>query len=315
MDADDRFILKRRFAPGDRVEPAPGTLWNFDADAEDWFITGQVTHNAAGTLTVTHDIANVEYYSPLLADLQAEFDGAQYRYVQVRLRKLAGGLAGWEGFMYWTTESHSWSDAYRSDVQVPAALEAGEWVTLTWDMHNPTFGGDDWSNNTIKQIRFDLSNDIGPVFEIDWVAIGRPASEVAVQLQEGSKIINRYGKVLGADDIAEGIPMMADGVLDRAEDPDVLFAALIVIDTDAARLARISGILGSNPDGSCGLSLMGDGGDRSIRYDAGTRAYVVSTSGSEEVPVADLRSNLAADVFGAEASDGCFNAETIIAFE
>ncbi|MGB5406944.1 MAG: hypothetical protein WBN43_09145, partial [Thiogranum sp.] len=96
---------------------------------------------------------------------------------------------------------------------------------------------------------------------------------------------------------------------------DVMSAALIVIDTDAARLTRISGTLGDNPDSSCGFTLMGDSGDRSIRYDANARAYVVSSSGSEEVSVTALRSGLAADVFGAEAVDGCFSAETIIAFE
>jgi hypothetical protein len=315
VDADDRFTLNRRFALDDTVEPAPGTLWNFDTDSEDWFISGQVTHNAAGTLTVTQDIANVEYYSPLLAGLHAEFDGSLYRYVQVRLRKMPGAMTNWEGFMYWTTAEHTWSDSYRNDVAMSAALEAGDWVTLTWDMHNPTFGGDDWERSTIKQIRFDLSNDVGPVFEIDWVVIGRRASDVVVQLQEGSKIINRYGEMLSADDIAPGISMMVDGVLDSAVDPDVLFAALIVVDTDAARLTRISGTLGDNPDSSCGLTLMAGSGDRSIRYAANTRAYVVSASGSEEVSVADLQSGLAADVFGEEASDGCFSAETIIAFQ
>ena len=147
------------------------------------------------------------------------------------------------------------------------------------------------------------------------MVIGRRASDVVVQLQEGSKIINRYGEVLSADDIAPGLPMMVDGVLDNAADPDVMSAALIVIDTDAARLTRISGTLGDNPDSSCGFTLMGDSGDRSIRYDANARAYVVSSSGSEEVSVTALRSGLAADVFGAEAVDGCFSAETIIAFE
>jgi hypothetical protein len=305
VGADDRFTLKRRFALNDGVEPAPGTLWNFDTDSENWLITGEVTHNTVGTLTVAHNIPYVEYYSPPLADLQAEFDGALYRYVQVRLRKVAGTVINWEGFMLWTTADHTWSDSYRNDVPMSVALEAGEWVTLTWDMHNPTFGGEDWKNNTIKQIRFDLSSDIGPVFEIDWVVIGRRASDVVVQLQEGTRIINRYGKLLSADDIAPGTSMMVDGVLDSAAEPEVLYAALSVVDTDVIRLTRISGILGDNPDGSCGFTVMSDSGDRGIRYDANTRAYAVSASGSEEVSVAALPSGLAADVFGAEANDGC----------
>ena len=104
-------------------------------------------------------------------------------------------------------------------------------------------------------------------------------------------------------------------MLDSAAEPDVLFAALLVVDTDATRLTRVSGILGDNPDGSCGFTVMSDIGDRGIRYDANTRAYAVSASGSEEVSIAALPSGLATDVFGTEANDGCFNAETVIVFE
>ncbi len=155
--------------------------------------------------------------------------------------------------------------------------------------------------------RFTMSIDPGQGF----VA----GSEVAVQLQQGTKIINRHGETLGAGAIEPGIQMMVDGVLDISVEPDVLFAALIVIDTDAARLDKLSGTLGANPDGSCGFNLATDSGDRSIRYDADTQAYVVSDSGSEQVSVDDLPDGAAADVYGEEGIDGCFDAETIIAFQ
>ena len=155
--------------------------------------------------------------------------------------------------------------------------------------------------------RFTMSIDSGQGF----VA----GSEVAVQLQQGTKIINRHGETLGAGAIEPGIQMMVDGVLDISVEPDVLFAALIVIDTDAARLDKLSGTLGANPDGSCGFNLATDSGDRSIRYDADTQAYVVSDSGSEQVSVDDLPDGAAADVYGEEGIDGCFDAETIIAFQ
>jgi hypothetical protein len=315
VDAADRFILDTRSTVNEVLEPAPGTVWNFDTDAQDWFTTAQVTHNTVGTLTVTQHIENVEYYSPLLADLQAEFDGGLYRYVQVRLRKVAGTITNWEGFMYWSTANHSWSDDYRNDITMPPGLEAGEWVTLTWDMHNPTFGADDWKNNTIEHIRFDLSPDVGPVFEIDWVIIGRRASEVVVQLQQGTKIINRFGEPLSVGDIDVGVSLMADGVLDMNVDPDVLYAALIVLDNDAARSSKLSGTLGTIPDGSCGLSLVTDSGDRSVSYDSSTRAYLVSGGGSQQLAVAALPEGFLADVYGVEAIDGCFDAETIIAFQ
>ena len=315
VDAADRFTLDTRFGLNDVLEPAPGTVWNFDADDQNWFITGQVTHNPVGTLIVTQDIPFVEYYSPLLADLQAEFDGGLYRYVQVRVRKVAGTIADWEGFMYWTTADHSWEDSYRNEIALPAALDAGEWVTLTWDMHAPTSGGDDWKNNTIKQIRFDLSSDAGPVFEIDWVVIGRRPSEVTVQLQPGTKIVNRYGEPLAVSAIDTGVPLMADGVLDMNVNPEVLYAALIVIDGDGVETGKLSGTLGAIPDGSCGLGLLTSSGDRSVSYDSYTRAYLISDSGSHQIPVAALTDGLVADVYGVEAIDGCFDAETIIAFQ
>ena len=120
---------------------------------------------------------------------------------------------------------------------------------------------------------------------------------------------------LGAGAIEPGIQMMVDGVLDIAVEPDVLFAALIVIDTDAARLEKLTGTLGANPDANCGFNLETDGGDRSIGYDAGTRAYVVSDSGSDQVSVDALPDGAVTDVYGEEAINGCFDAETIIAFQ
>jgi hypothetical protein len=155
--------------------------------------------------------------------------------------------------------------------------------------------------------RFTMSIDPGQGF----VA----GSEVAVQLQQGTKIINRQGDALGASAIEPGVQMMVDGVLDIAVEPDVLFAALIVIDTDAARLEKLTGTLGANPDANCGFTLETDGGDRSIGYDASTRAYVVSDSGSDQVSVDALPDGAVTDVYGEEAINGCFDAETIIAFQ
>jgi hypothetical protein len=140
-------------------------------------------------------------------------------------------------------------------------------------------------------------------------------SEVSVQIQPRAKIINRRGEELDQDAIVPGVPMRVDGVLDIAVEPDILFAVLIVLDTDADRLDKLSGVLGANPDGSCGFNLVTGAGDRSIRYDSLTRAYVVSDSGSTQVDVEDLPPGLQADVYGEQADDGCFDAENVIAFD
>jgi hypothetical protein len=182
-------------------------------------------------------------------------------------------------------------------------------------MHNLTFGADDWKNNTIKQIRFDLSPDIGPVFEIDWVVVGRRTSEVLVQVQPDTKVVDRSGEILDVDDIEAGVPLMADGVLDVNVDPHTLNAALIVIDSDAARTSKLSGALGVIPDGACGLSFATSSGDRSVSYSSSTRAYLVSGAGSRQIAVGALPAGFSADVHGVEGIDGCFAANRIFAFE
>lgn len=142
---------------------------------------------------------------------------------------------------------------------------------------------------------------------------------VSVLIQDGTKIVNRRGKVLGPDDIDSGVAMRVDGVLDTTTDPDTLRAALIVLDMDAARQERISGTIGSNPDGSCGLTLMTDTGDISVKTRNANAFLVTATDGngsSEPIPVNDLVSGQTADMYGeSDPSDGCFDAETIIAYE
>ena len=64
---------------------------------------------------------------------------------------------------------------------------------------------------------------------------------------------------------------------------------------------------------------MTDSGDRSIRTDAATGVFLVTaTTGSgssEQISVSQLSPGQEANVYGSEALDGCFDAETIIAFD
>jgi hypothetical protein len=139
---------------------------------------------------------------------------------------------------------------------------------------------------------------------------------VVVQVQSNTKIIDRSGEILDVGDIEAGVPLMVDGVLDISVNPQILYAALIVIDSDAAQTGKLSGALGAIPDGSCGLGLETTAsGDRSISYDAYTRAYLVSGGGSQQISVETLPEGFSADIYGVEGIDGCFDAETIVAFE
>lgn len=138
--------------------------------------------------------------------------------------------------------------------------------------------------------------------------------QLTVQLQNGTLLINRKGQLLDSSAIQTGRLVSARGVLDV--NADTLFASLVLIDTDSS--ARLTGTVGSNPDGSCGFTLMTSGGDRGIRTDSGTGVFLVTATGSsgssEQISVTQLLPGQEANVYGSEALDGCFDADTIIAF-
>jgi len=141
-------------------------------------------------------------------------------------------------------------------------------------------------------------------------------TELTVQVQDGTKVIDRQGNLLSVADISLGDVVAVDGVLDISADPDLLYAALIVLDMDAASRTSLSGTVATNPDGSCGLTVSTATGDRSVRT-TDADVYLVSstgTSGSEPISVSDLMSGQQVDVYGVEATDGCFDADLILAF-
>lgn len=157
------------------------------------------------------------------------------------------------------------------------------------------------------------------LFEVDAGQGFDMGTQVAVQLQIGTKIVNRKGEPLSVNDIQPGVPMRVHGVLDLGADPDILKASLIIIDMDANGQTKISGKIGDYPDNVCGLELVTDAGDRSVRIGDQTDIFLVTSmdnmGASEPIDVGDLMMGQYADVYGKEALDGCFDAETIIAFK
>jgi len=138
--------------------------------------------------------------------------------------------------------------------------------------------------------------------------------QLAVQLQSGTRVVNRKGELLDATAIQPGTAVKVRGVLDTAT--DTLFASLVLVDTDS--FTRLTGTVGSNPDGSCGFTLQTGSGDRSIRSNSGTAVFLVSATSSglttEAISVSELQPGQEANVYGSAALDGCFDADTVIAF-
>jgi hypothetical protein len=106
-------------------------------------------------------------------------------------------------------------------------------------------------------------------------------------------------------------------VLDLGADPDILKASLIIIDMDYGQ-TKISGKIGNYPDNVCGLELVTDTGSRSVRIGDKTDIFLVTSKdengGSKPIEVGDLMMDQYADVYGREAPDNCFDADTIIAY-
>jgi len=137
---------------------------------------------------------------------------------------------------------------------------------------------------------------------------------LTVQIQNGTRLIDRKGNTVSRADIQNGRLVSARGVLDV--NTDTLFASLIVVDTDTS--TRLTGTVGANPDSTCGFSLTDNQlGDVSVQTDSSTQIFMItetSTSGSSmPIDVDDLEPGQQADVYGGFVN-GCFEANTIIAY-
>ncbi len=132
-----------------------------------------------------------------------------------------------------------------------------------------------------------------------------------VQIQQGTLLVNRKGAPVAISDIANGKLVNVRGVIDGST--DTIYASLIVVDTDSS--IELTGNVGSNPDNSCGFTLMTASGDRSIATDSNTKAFLVVNGTSSPINVSDLNAGQAADVYGIENNGtSCFDADTIIAY-
>lgn len=137
---------------------------------------------------------------------------------------------------------------------------------------------------------------------------------LTVQIQDGTRLIDRKGNTVDRADIQNGRLVSARGVLDV--NANTLFASLIVVDTDTS--TRLTGTVGANPDSSCGFTLTDNQlGDISVHTDSSTQIFLVtetSTSGSSRpIDVEDLEPGQQADIYG-NFVNGCFEADTIIAY-
>jgi len=130
----------------------PVLFYDFVSGTEGWY-GSNVSLSTSGGILSTNPTGN----DPFIISPNISISGSTNRYVKITFKKSsAGQSATWDGSVFYTTSGHSFDGNYRMAFNEPTW--DGNYKTLVFDMHNLTFGGTDWQNNTITSIRIDFSN-------------------------------------------------------------------------------------------------------------------------------------------------------------
>ncbi|WP_369968337.1 hypothetical protein AB8E26_14965 [Stenotrophomonas rhizophila] len=145
-------------------------IWYFDQTVEDWSGNGVPTL-VDGWLRPANAAANPYVQSPAALAI----DGAVYRYVKLRIRKV--GTPTWAGVLQWTTTvDGAWNTAKRLVMDEPAWDSDGVAIMDAADVA--------WWPATLAAIRLQpgTAQTVSNYYLIDWVAIGRPTPGASVAL-------------------------------------------------------------------------------------------------------------------------------------
>ncbi|WP_442513829.1 phage tail tip fiber protein [Pseudomonas promysalinigenes] len=152
------------------LDPAPNCLWQFDSTTEGWVAAGASLAQGAGFIKITATGSDPQLQSGTSANLS--ITGSLYSRVRVRITRRAGAVSDWDGQLFYQTAGHGFSASYRAIAPNPN-LTVGQSAVVEWDMANLTWGGNDWTENTITRLRLDLGNTSGGVFDVDWIVVGQ----------------------------------------------------------------------------------------------------------------------------------------------
>lgn len=139
--------------------------YDFNNETHDWGVanTTATLYPYYVNLTASNN-SGMAAQTPIIAIV-----GQQYTVIRARIRRKAG--AGWRGYCYYSTAFHGMSESYKKVIPDPTVMD--EWVIAEWNMAELTDGANDWTTNTITQIRLDLGVITGDSFDIDWISVGR----------------------------------------------------------------------------------------------------------------------------------------------
>ncbi|WP_256220435.1 DUF1983 domain-containing protein, partial [Pseudomonas sp. TJI-51] len=176
------------------LDPAPGGLWQFDADVEGWTASGAtISVAAAGAMRVT-----ATNNDPQLVRGGLSLVGSVFSVVRARITRRAGAASDWDGKVFYSTASHGQGNYYKQAVNPNLAV--GQTAVIEWDMAALTAGGADWVSSVITQLRLDLSNTSGGAFDVDWIAVGRVAPGASSRaLESVTSTVTQQGATLNAE--------------------------------------------------------------------------------------------------------------------
>jgi hypothetical protein len=139
--------------------------WEFQSTLDGWGATNATLISQADAVQMTATAIDPQLIKNGLA-----INGSINDKVRIRLRRTSGSGA-WEGILYYSTAGHSWVGTHYKSVLNPNTLT--NWHILEFDMTSLTAGGTDWISNTITGLRFDITQQINDVWEIDWIVVGK----------------------------------------------------------------------------------------------------------------------------------------------
>ncbi len=145
-----------------------------------------------------------------------------------------------------------------------------------------------------------------------------PDTEVPVQLGEESRLFDRRGEPVAPETIVPGTRLHLLGRTEQTGDGGMLLQAFIgFVQYDSTVTEPLTGIIGSFETGVSGFILVTANGDYCVDLDEDMGVYLITnTDGgfiSEQITRFELQEGQEVDVYGHESSDGCLEAETILA--
>lgn len=177
IHASQLSFLESKLGNGN-IDTDPNHRWGFDTDLEGWTAGGgTLTWATGGFAELNQTTNNAQLHATGL-----DIDTTKYDKIYLHVTLVSGSISAWEGKVFTLNQVRTLTGeqtAYNSNIANPD-FNVGDSKILAFDMTEI----DDWvSGGNVTDIRIDLSNDIGAVFRISWIAVAREgfaASAVAV---------------------------------------------------------------------------------------------------------------------------------------